>query len=213
MNLNWEDRMNKMLGRTLAAALVVTTAGMANALTFSNFVFTPNPGLLGTLGTDYWVNAYATDVDFTFSKAIVGDTLPTRSGTITFTYEATAGRNEAICGVALLGNALAIGNGIVQVSEVLEDQNNLSNTATGGVTITSADSGSFYKMITLAAPATKLKLKKTIFLSAIPDNPQLLDLAAIGLVEQRFTTCVPEPTTMLAVGLGVVGLIARRRRK
>ncbi|MBL8087791.1 MAG: PEP-CTERM sorting domain-containing protein [Chthonomonas sp.] len=202
--------MKKITGKMIAVALVATAAVGANALTFSNFVITGDAGIIGTLGTDHFIKTYDCDVDITFNKAWVGDNLPLRSTTISITFLVTAGANEMITGVQLAGNALATGSGLVQVSEIVEDQNDFTNGINDGVLVTSTTSGSFNKAWTLRKPAKFIKVKKSIFLSA--PNTDARDLAGIGLVEQRFIKAVPEPASIAAMGLGVLALVARRRK-
>lgn len=204
--------MNKVMSRSMVLAAAIAVAGASQAVTFSNFVITGDASVIGALGVDHFVNTSSSDVDFTFNKAWVGDNLPLRQSTISITYLATAGANEVITGVALAGNALALGSGIVSVSEIVEDLNDFTNGGTTGVVVTSSTSGSFNSVAQLTRPATHIKVKKTIFLDATP-NTQAVDLAAIGLVEQRVLTTVPEPATMAALGLGIAAMVRRRRSR
>jgi hypothetical protein len=210
--------MKKLTRSLLALAALGVVAG-AQAITFSTFNFAGStPELIGTQGNGYDIFAYPKDIDFSFHNAYVGDGIlnnasqPLRLGVITFTFFATADAGELISEVRLVANTIAVGSGFVQVSEIVEDM----GANPGGNKIMTLDTtngdGPLSSKVVLDKPTTKLKIKKTIDLVALTDT-QGLDLAGIGLVEQRFTTVVPEPATMAALALGLAGVASRRRRK
>jgi len=200
--------MKKFSVRGLALGALLMAVGAANAITFSNIQIT---GPSELIDGSYHVYNTNCDIDFTFDSAWVGDNLPLRTGTIVITFEAIGAQGEMMTGVNLSGNALALGSGIVQVTEIVEDFQNGGTPKVDGVTITAGDSGAFGKLITLDKPSNHLKVKKTIFLNAV--ETQAMDLAAIGLVEQNFVKTVPEPASMGALALGIAGIVARRRKK
>ncbi|MBL8040008.1 MAG: PEP-CTERM sorting domain-containing protein, partial [Chthonomonas sp.] len=55
-----------------------------------------------------------------------------------------------------------------------------------------------------------IKVKKTIYLDA-PNVQNQFDRAGVGLVEQKLK-CVPEPISMVSMGIGVAALVARKRK-
>lgn len=180
----------------------------AHAITFSNVVITGSAPLVGVLGVDHFVTTGATDIDFTFNHAVVGDNQPLRFGTINITFEASSPTAMVLDNLRLSATTLLLGSGHIRAVETIEDL------VTPGVIATfSKDyfAGTFAisEDIAFSRASTRIKVKKTFFLDAV--DTSVLDLAGIGIIEQNIKT-VPEPTSMVALGLGVAGLIARRRR-
>ncbi len=190
------------------AVAALGAVAAANAITFSNVSITGPSQLLGTLGTDHFFTPGATDIDFTFNKALVGDAQPLRFGTINITYEAKSPTAMVLNELKLSATTLLLGSGHLRVVETIEDVVN-----PGVIASFSKDyyAGTFAiaENIVFSRQSTHIKVKKTIFMDAF--DTQALDLAGVGLVEQNIKL-VPEPGTMMAIGLGIAGLAARRRR-
>lgn len=204
--------MKNFVGRMMVAALAASAVTAANALVFSNITVTGPAAVIGTLGVDHFVQTGATDVDFKFNKAIVGDFQAQRSATINITFEVMGDADcPLVTGVVLSFTGLALGTGFVHVQEIIEDQVNLGIIGSGNLFITPNNPGPVNEMITFTRASSHVKIKKTIFLDA-QENPDTFDLAAIGLVEQNLK-CVPEPASMAALGLGCAAIAARRRNR
>lgn len=190
-------------------AAVAATAG-AHAITFFNI------NVSGSLAPGNSVNIFPNNIDFTWTPpATVGDPVaPVRFGNIIITYEATNATPMNQMVLSVLGGLL--GSGTIIVNEVIEDMGPSGGTLASGGAILNAGNWlppSYTQTFNFSAPSTHIKVKKTFTLLA-PDseNQQIVDLASVSLIQQKINV-VPEPATMGALGLGVIGLMARRRRK
>lgn len=191
----------------LAGALLLGLASTSNALIiFSNVTINGTPALIA--GATFFTGA--SDIDFIFPNAVVGDFQPVRQGVITLTYEATSSDPLSGMSYSLLGGVS--GSGLIQFSEVVEDMVNPGIIGTAGpFTITNNSQLPFNTTFEFSRTSTHIKVKKDFFLIAEP-NTEVLDLARISLVEQNLQA-VPEPTSMAAIGIGLAAIVARRRRK
>jgi hypothetical protein len=197
----------KGLSKLALAAATCAAVSSAQAITFTNVVVNGPASLIaGNVPT-----TGATDIDFAFPNAVVGDGQSLRSGTINITYEATSAIAMDLNQLVFSSNALLLGSGYMKVQEVVED------VATGDVLASfeqdffaPSGSGAFTTNLTFTRPTKHFKAKKTISLFAVP-NTQAVDLAGIRFVEQNIRL-VPEPASMTALCLGIAGVVARKRR-
>ncbi|QYU66056.1 PEP-CTERM sorting domain-containing protein [Leptolyngbya sp. 15MV] len=181
---------------------MLAAAGSASAgIVFSNVSVT------GSLSTGATFTTTATDIDFSFPNAIVGDVAPTRQGNIVITYEArsAAGSGPVNLNVLSILGALS-GSGQIFFNEVIED------IITGNILATFNVALSSNAQLPYTAPISfpdnsAIKVKKTLTLVA-PDTAGL-DLAAVNLIEQKL---VPTPGTLALAGVAGMALAYRRRR-
>lgn len=200
------------LKRTRAALVAAATFGLAvasQAITFSNIQMTFSPGGLGA-GASTAIGVC--DIDFFTPNFYVGDFGfgPARVGILTLTYEATDAAGMAAMNFSLLGSVS--GSGAIEVSEVVEDMVNVGIIGVvPNTTISSNSQLPWHTHVHFTRTSTHIKVKKDILIRAEPDT-NALDFARVAFIEQKIEV-VPEPTTMVAAGLGLVAFASRRRRK
>lgn len=197
--------------KTAAALAVAAFAVGAKAITFSTPIFSGPPQLLGTIGTDTTFNlgGNGQDIDFTFLKAAVGDSLPLRAGTITITFTAKSDKPIVLDKLNLTFAALLKGSGHIRFVEIVEDLEGSGMLASFSKDYFAGTLGDSQTLV-FSRPSSYIKIKKTIFLDAF--DTDAVDIAALGFVEQKLEV-VPEPATLAGFGLALAGLAARRRRK
>lgn len=190
---------------------LVAAADTARAdVTFSNVVIS------GSLAGGATYNTGATDIDFLFPNATVGDPVdPLRFGNIIITYiaESSAGMVQDSMTLSLLG-ALS-GSGMIIFNEVIEDLIGSPvplpvTLATYGTTLNASSVMPHVAVLNFSRPSSRIKVKKTLVFTAV--NTPAFDFANISLIEQNLRQ-VPEPATLGLLALGAPALLRRRRRR
>lgn len=189
---------------------ILSLISSAQAIIFSNVSMTFSPV---SLGTGSFFTTGVNDIDFFTPEFKVGDFSfgPARSGSLTVKYDAEST-------VAMMSDRLTLailaglgGSGQIVVSETIED---LINPGVIGqlapTVISSAAQLPFVADINFSRATTKIRATKVIEIIANPDTSSL-DFARVGLIEQSIGT-VPEPGTMVALTIGAVSLLRRRRK-
>lgn len=179
------------------------TAAVASAdVTFSNVV------IRGSLSTGATFATTPSDIDFSFPDAVVGDVVaPRRVGSIVITYEATSDDPVNQDQLALLAFGALSGSGTIYFNEVVEDLVNPGVIASYNVVLDANSQLPHVATLNFSRPSTHVKVKKTAILTAIDSiDQQIVDLASIALIEQRF---VPEPAALVLL---LAGLPLLRRR-
>lgn len=201
----------KGIFKTLAIVAGVAGFGSANAITFSNVQVDGDAVLIGTIGVDTIITTGASDLDVVFKLACVGDGQAVRQGVINVTFEVSDVLPINCDFLTLDFTGCLSGSGQVVFQEIIEDRDLTTNVLlTYGKTFFPPTTV-YTELLDFSPGSKKIKVKKTFFLIAEPDVPGVVDLAGIRRMNQNFT-CVPEPASMAALGLGAAALIRRRRK-
>ncbi|MGQ9657804.1 MAG: PEP-CTERM sorting domain-containing protein [Fimbriimonadales bacterium] len=176
---------------TVVSVPTIVTTSPLPQITFLTSSATPNPILVGD-GTPF--------TNGTFSGAYSIAPMPGNTNMLT-------GFNFVIAGV-VDGSAMIVWQKkVVRNSDnaiLYNDSGMFAGSGFGGV------DGAFSANIpvTLSAPANDVTVYENFLLYVLPTNP--VSTASLLLVEQDW---VPEPASMLALGSGLMGLLALRRRQ
>jgi len=171
----------------------------------------------GPFNFNFVPNGPAMNVDFTPTAPafLVGDSTDFGSGVATIIYTVTTS-------VPIDGIDLTVQGNVQQWGEV-----NWTETAeVGALNLGSIDGswkGSSYSggvdgaytqtaHFSFSEPVESFKVKKTFDIDIGPNRPPSQSVASVSLVEQDLDP-VPEPCSLIALGLGASTLLARRRAK
>ena len=202
--------MNFATKGVLTLGFVASAAFSHAALNYSNIV--AQITFDGTQTYNLNVSANGNSLDFSalnYPMYVASVNSLYTSAVVTITYDVTS--DKGINGLDLIFTGMTLGNGTVDYTESVKDTGgNVLDSVSG----TMSGNNSFIGQDTLSFSAQNAySVEKTFTLglgnqaALAPGSPSF---ASIGLIEQN---AVPEPATLGAVGVGLVSLLARRRRK
>lgn len=204
--------MNTVSKGVLSLAVLAAAAISSADLNYSNVNATIT--FDGTHTYDLKVASNGNSIDFSaldYPMYVASANSQFSSAVINISYDVTS--EKGINGLELVFTGFTFGNGNVGYNETVKDSggntlDSVSGLKSGNNAFVESDSldfGGSYNAYSVDKSFTlNLGGLQTAGLG------QTASLASVGLIEQN---AVPEPATLGAVGVGLFGLVARRRRK
>jgi hypothetical protein len=180
------------LPTSLATLLPAGTTTSAGAIGLSNFSYAPS-GTVPVAASSIMLSATG-PAGFTIN-APFGASSP-NSGDSTIGFTASSGLG--ITSVTLTGNPAVTGAGVASITETFYSAP--GGTVLGQILVSPTTLSATF---TFASALSSVYIVKDILYSALAAN----STAQISVVTQTFTTGVPEPASVVMMGLGLVGAI------
>lgn len=203
--------MNTISKGVLSLAVFAAAAISSADLNYSNVNATIT--FDGTTTYDLKVDTNGNSIDFSaldMPMYVATANSQYSSAVINISYDVNA--DKGINGLELVFTGFTFGNGNVGFDETVKDNqgntlDSVSGLKFGNNAFVESDSLDFGGSYTQYSVEKNFTLNLGLQTSGLT---QRASLASVGLIEQN---AVPEPATLGAVGVGLFGIMARRRRK
>ena len=192
----------------LSLAFIAAAAMSSASLNYNNIVATVSYN--GGPAQNLTVLIDGNSITFNPPPTMIVSNVGPTSAVVNISYDVTS--SKGINGLDLIFDGFTDGSGQVNYSEVVKDGGSNVIASTSGTE--SGNNNTFVKEDFLSfsnGAETAYSVNKEFDLN-LGNTPGVLSpgVASLGLVEQN---AVPEPVTLGAVGVGLFGLLARKRRK